>query len=622
MWFCEGNSGSLWVDATLYQVAKTQVGECKLNVFLLGNGYVVRRKAPFKACLLGATFLVSAVALAGAAEANDGDTVGEADVFTSWIDESELRAKVAEAAEIAEPLPIKEQVAEVIILENSNAANDNNSSDMLASVDESDIVETVKVAVVDKPLYSPSEAASSAVLEAATADNSFESPASPNDYKKYGSKKSPWVDPSVTLSAEEKAVVDGDINAYLAFKNETLTANPEYGEAFGNEQGVKVLPLASLDNKVSDDAIRTPKTMAASQSYNDFDDTWNNREEASGWVVSEANAADTTLEDILKQGAEGGASPDWLKGTDGNAPPKAAVPAPVAAADAPAPAPVAPAPASVAPAFASVPASAPAGGVAGSDAVAPFGDAGTTPAINVPAPITLSADMNMGGGAAAPAASQPLLVPMDTLGSAGEDSGFGSGFGYDDTPYGAYGSDYTTSYSQGYFAPQPQVGMSNAAPAAEKRDVVDTVKDWFGSILSAGDEGKKLDDAVSQYTKRSSKKKVEKVAAAAPSQIRITFEKGSSDVSADTVKWLKSFAIKAVADGRKAAEVIMSGKNLRLQSRRFALVRNVLVGYGFDVDDVKPSLSGADGDVLTVNTFSASRSYGGQGSMNAMGGNF
>ena len=597
-----------------------------MNVFLLGNGYIVRKKVPFKACLLGATFLVSAVALAGAAEADDDNTSGDADVFTSWIDEGELRAKVAkvaEATEIAEPVPSKQQFAEVIILENSNAANDNNSSDMLAAVDESDIIETVKVAVVDKPLYSPSPAAPAA-LETAAADNFFESPASPNDYKKYGSRKSPWIDPSITLSAEEKAVVAGDINAYLAFKKTPLAANPEYGEAFGTEQGVKVLPLASLDNKVSDDAMRTPKNMAASQMHGNFDDTWNNREEASGWVVSEANAADATLEDILKQGAEGGASPDWLKGTDSGAAPTAAVPAPVAAADAPAPASFAPAPvAPVEPAFAPAPASTPASAVAGSDAVVPFGDAGANYAVNVPAPITLSADMNMGGKAittaATPAPSQPLLVPMDTLSSASEESSFGSGFGYDDTPYNAYRNDYATSYSQGYFASQSD--MNGPAPS-EKRDVVDTVKDWFGSILSAGEEGKKLDDAVSQYTKRSSKKKVEKVAAAAPSQIRINFEKGSSDVSADTVKWLKSFAIKAAADGRKAAEVIMSGKDLRLQSRRFALVRNVLVGYGFDADDVKPSLTGADGDVLTVNTFSASRSYGGQGSMNAMGGNF
>ena len=603
-----------------------------MNVFLLGNGYIVRKKVPFKACLLGATFLVSAVALAGAAEADDSDINGEADVFTSWIDEGELRAKVAkvakvtEAVEIAEIESLPQQVAEVIILENSNAANDNNSSDMLAAVDENDIIETVEVTVVDKPLYSPS--AAPAALETAAADNSFESPASPNDYKKYGSRKSPWVDPSITLSAEEKAVVDGDINAYFAFNNEPLVANPEYGEAFGNEQGVKVLPLASLGDKAADDAVRTPKTMAASQMHSNFDDTWNNREEASGWIVSEANAADTTLEDILKQGAEGGASPDWLAGTDSSAAPKAAVPAPVATADAPAPASFAPAPvAPAAPALTPTPASAPAGGVADSNAIAPFGDAGTNYAINVPAPITLSADMNMGSKATAtattatPAPSQPLLVPMDTLGTADEDSGFGRGFGYEDTSYNAYnayGNDYATSYSQGYFA--PQTDMNSAAPS-EKRDVVDTVKDWFGSIISSGEEGKKLDDAVSQYTKRS-KKKVEKVAAAAPSQIRITFEKGSSDVSADTVKWLKSFAIKAVADGRKAAEVIMSGKDLRLQSRRFALVRNVLVGYGFDVDDVKPSLSGAEDDVLTVNTFSSSRSYGGQGSMNAMGGNF
>ena len=627
-----------------------------MSVFLLGNSYIVGGKVPFKACLLGATFLVSAAALAGAAKADDGDADSKADVFTSWVNEDELRAKVAEvakadqAAEIAPAAaaPQIEQVAEVIILENQGAANDNYSSDMLAAVDEGDIIEMVKVAVVDKPLYAPSPAEASA---RAVADNSFEtfkSPASPNDYKKYGSMKSPWIDPSITLSEEEKAVAMGDINAYFAFEKKPLGANPTYGEALGNEQGVEVLPLASSD-KVSDDAMRTPKTMATSQIYSDFDNAWNSREEASGWIVAEANAADTTLEDILKQGTEGGAAaPDWLAGTNGGALPAAApatapaavaTPAPATApapASAPAPVPAydfAPAPAVSAPAFSPVPAGAPADTVAGNNAITPFGDTGAGYAINVPAPITLSADMNISGGKAATAApSQPLLVPLDTMGPAGEDSGFGSGFGYDDTPYntygyGAYGNEYATSYSQGYFAPQagvapaPMPASVSADASSDKKDVVDTVKDWFGSILSAGGEGKKLDDAVSQYTKRHSGKKVEKVTAA-PSQIRLTFEKGSSDVSADTVKWLRSFATKAVADGRKAAEVIISGKNLRLQSRRFALVRNVLVGYGFDAEDVKPSLSGADDDVLTVNTFSSSRSSGGQGSMNAMGGSF
>ncbi len=606
-----------------------------MSVFLLENGCNVREKMPFKACLLGATFLVSAVALADAAKADDSGIIGDADVFTSWIDESELRAKVAKAAEaaevvetaaIAEPEALPQQVAEVIILENSNAANDNTSSDMLASVDENDIIETVKVAVVDKPLYSPSAAA----LETAAANNSFEKPASPSDYKKYGSKKSPWIDPSITLSAEEKSIVDGNINAYLAFEKKPLTANPMYGDALGNEQRVEILPIAALE-KVSDDAISTPKDMAAAQRYNDFDDTWNDREEASGWIVAEANAAETTLEDILKQGTEGGSAPDWLVGTDSNALPVAPAPAPT-----PAPAP-APAPAPVAtlvpePVPAPLPAAVP------TEAVAPFGDTGASPAINVPNPVTLSADMNISGEqVAVPKPSQPLLVPMNTLGADGEDSGFGSGFGYEDTSYNAYANDYATSYSQGYFAPQPDMSdaaaalpvpapVTASAPAPEKKDVVNTVKDWFGSILAAGDEGNRLDDAVSQYTKRNRKAEkhatpVATTAAAAPSQIRITFEKGMPNVSADTVKWLKSFAIKAVADGRKAADVVMSNKDLRLQSRRFALVRNVLVGYGFDEDNIRPSLSGADDDVLTVNTFS-SRGDGDAKSMNVVGGNF
>ena len=590
---------------------------------------------PFKACLLGATFLVSAVALADVAKADDSDITGDADVFTSWIDESELRAKVAMAAEaaevvetaaIAEPEVLPQQVAEVIILENSNAANDNTSSDMLASVDENDIIETVKVAVVDKPLYSPSSAA----LETAVADNSFEKQASPSDYKKYGSKKSPWIDPSITLSAEEKSIVDGNINAYLAFEKKPLTANPTYGDALGNEQRVEILPIAASE-KVSDDAISTPKNMAAIQRYNDFDDTWNDREEASGWIVAEANAAETSLEDILKQGAEGGSAPDWLVGADSSALPVAPAPVP---APTPAPAP-APAPAPVAtlvpePVPAPLPAPVP------TEAVVPFGDVGTGPAINVPNPVTLSADISISGEqVAVPKPSQPLLVPMDTVGTAGEDGGFG----YEDSSYNnyysAYGNDYATSYSQGYFAPQPDMNYAAGAlpvttpapaPASEKKDVVSTVKDWFGSILAAGDEGSKLDDAVSQYTKRNRKAEkhaapVAATATAAPSQIRITFEKGMPNVSADTVKWLKSFAIKAVADGRKAADVVMSKKDLRLQSRRFALVRNVLVGYGFDEDSIRPSLSGADDDVLTVNTFS-SRSNDEAKSMNVMGGNF
>lgn len=77
----------------------------------------------------------------------------------------------------------------------------------------------------------------------------------------------------------------------------------------------------------------------------------------------------------------------------------------------------------------------------------------------------------------------------------------------------------------------------------------------------------------------------------APTELRLTFRPDSSEMSAQSVKWVKAFGQRAKKDIQNAVEVRMSNTNPALQEKRFALIRSTLVGAGMEDVQILPVMT-------------------------------
>ncbi|MBR7158687.1 MAG: hypothetical protein IKD08_03275 [Alphaproteobacteria bacterium] len=107
-----------------------------------------------------------------------------------------------------------------------------------------------------------------------------------------------------------------------------------------------------------------------------------------------------------------------------------------------------------------------------------------------------------------------------------------------------------------------------------------------------------------------------------PSEIKITFPKGSADVSAATVKWLKAFSAKAAKDSRMVIEIKMSNVGLDMQGRRFAIIRNILTSNNVPADRINPVLTTRNPDTVILKTSVMPQEDGNIPVIDAMGGSY
>lgn len=76
-----------------------------------------------------------------------------------------------------------------------------------------------------------------------------------------------------------------------------------------------------------------------------------------------------------------------------------------------------------------------------------------------------------------------------------------------------------------------------------------------------------------------------------PAELRLTFKPGSAEISAQSVRWIKSFGQQAKKDIQRAVEVRMSNQDYSLQEKRFALIRSTLVGAGMVDEQIIPVMT-------------------------------
>lgn len=127
----------------------------------------------------------------------------------------------------------------------------------------------------------------------------------------------------------------------------------------------------------------------------------------------------------------------------------------------------------------------------------------------------------------------------------------------------------------------PSVG-SGTAPAVQPEKEKD--KSAANGAKSKTAVKKSSQSAEQQQTKQSERQIV-------PTELRLTFKPDSSEMSAQSVKWIKAFGQRAKKDIQNAVEVRMSNIDPDLQEKRFALIRSTLTGVGMEDVQIIPVIT-------------------------------
>jgi len=85
-----------------------------------------------------------------------------------------------------------------------------------------------------------------------------------------------------------------------------------------------------------------------------------------------------------------------------------------------------------------------------------------------------------------------------------------------------------------------------------------------------------------------------------PKEMKISFLPGTADLSDQAYKWIKVFAYNPTRSIDNAVEIRLSGENLDLQSRRFALIKGVLLSNGVSARQVRFVFTDRDPDTIIL----------------------
>ena len=87
---------------------------------------------------------------------------------------------------------------------------------------------------------------------------------------------------------------------------------------------------------------------------------------------------------------------------------------------------------------------------------------------------------------------------------------------------------------------------------------------------------------------------------AIPKEMKISFLPNVADLSDSAFKWIKVFAFNPKRPGESAVEIRLSGNDLDLQSRRFALIKGVLLSSGVSQRQVRFVFTDRDPDTVVL----------------------
>ena len=88
-----------------------------------------------------------------------------------------------------------------------------------------------------------------------------------------------------------------------------------------------------------------------------------------------------------------------------------------------------------------------------------------------------------------------------------------------------------------------------------------------------------------------------------PSEIRLSFKQGSSEISVNTVNWINKFANNALKDKSVLIEVRMAVDYIgNLQTKRFSLIKGILKSKGISNNQIIPIFSSRPSNSIVLRT--------------------
>lgn len=143
-------------------------------------------------------------------------------------------------------------------------------------------------------------------------------------------------------------------------------------------------------------------------------------------------------------------------------------------------------------------------------------------------------------------------------------------------------------------APIKKEAVVVSEPADEVAELAPQKSDYIDYVLSVL---KRVESEPVTYTETD-----EMVIKTIPQEIKLNFLPNSVDISGQSFKWVKAFVYNPKKSVQKAVEVRMSGNNLDLQSRRFALIKGALLNYGLAPRQIRFVLTDRNPNTIVLRT--------------------
>lgn len=140
----------------------------------------------------------------------------------------------------------------------------------------------------------------------------------------------------------------------------------------------------------------------------------------------------------------------------------------------------------------------------------------------------------------------------------------------------------------------PNIGSGTPVPE-ESDKKTDSKNDSKGKKADTGKQTQAAASTAQQTESRPDRTIV-------PTELRLTFKPDSTEISAQSVKWIKAFGQRAKKDIQSAVEVRMSNTNPALQEKRFALIRSTLVGAGMSDVQILPVMTDRTPHTIVLRT--------------------
>ena len=203
----------------------------------------------------------------------------------------------------------------------------------------------------------------------------------------------------------------------------------------------------------------------------------------------------------------------------------------------------------------------------------------------------------------------PYMLTQNTMQGYGTNGVGGNGYGANGIAgngAGGVGTITVTRTEQQQMRREPLLLPLAPARSVPMTDMEDADERVAAAGSGQGQSRVEYVDYILSIIKRNSNKKVrysesdELILRSIPKEMKISFLPDTADLSDQAFKWIKVFAYNPMRSVANAVEIRLSAENLDLQSRRFALIKGVLLSNGVAARQIRFVFTDRDPDTIIL----------------------